>query len=55
MKNLFNHISQKLRQKRKQLLSVFQTMQPAAFMQQHAGILDDYFRESFEQSMVGPK
>jgi [protein-PII] uridylyltransferase len=55
MNNSFNHISQKLKQKRKQLLSAFPTMQPAAFMQQHAGILDDYFRESFEQSMVGPK
>jgi [protein-PII] uridylyltransferase len=30
-------------------------MQPAAFMQQHASILDNYFRESFEHSMVGPK
>ena len=30
-------------------------MQPAAFMQQHAGILDNYFRESFEHSMVGPE
>jgi len=55
MNNSFNHISQKLKQKREHLLSVFKTMEPAAFMQQHAGILDDYFRESFEQSMVGPK
>ena len=30
-------------------------MQPADFMRQHAGVLDEYFRESFEQSMVGPK
>jgi len=55
MNNTFNHISQTLKQKREQLLSAFPTMLPAAFMQQHAGILDDYFRESFEQSMVGPK
>ncbi len=30
-------------------------MQPAAFMKQHAGMLDNYFRESFEHSMVGPE
>ena len=30
-------------------------MQPIDFIRQHAGILDDYFRVSFEQSMVGPK
>jgi len=55
MNNLFNHISQTLKHKREQLLSAFPTMPPAAFIQQHAGILDDYFRKSFEQSMVGPK
>lgn len=55
MHNPFNQISQELKQKRDQLLSAFPTMPPAAFMQQHASILDDYFRQSFEQSMVGPK
>ena len=44
-----------LKQKREQLISALPMMQPIDFMRQHAGILDDYFRVSFEQSMVGPK
>ncbi len=55
MTSPFNHISHTLNQKRDQLISKFPEMQPAAFLQQHASILDNYFRESFEHSLVGPK
>ncbi len=50
----FNHISDTLKQKRERLISTFSSMRPAVFMKQHAWILDSYFRESFEHSMVGP-
>ena len=55
MGNPFNHISGNLNQKRGQLISAMPKMQALDFMNQHAGLLDDYFRKSFEQSMVGPK
>lgn len=55
MENPFNQITRMLKQKKERLISTFPTMQPAVFLKQHAGILDDYFRESFEHSMVGPK
>ena len=55
MEHPFNHISDTLKQRREQLISALSKMQPIDFMHQHAGILDDYFRESFEHSLVGPK
>ena len=53
--NPFHRISQSLKQKRNRLFAAFRGMPPHIFLQQHAGILDDYFRESFEKSMVGPQ
>jgi [protein-PII] uridylyltransferase len=55
MGNPFNHISDNLKQKRGQLISAMPKMQALDFMNQNAGLLDDYFRKSFEHSMVGPK
>ncbi len=43
-----------LRQKKDNLVSEFLRQRPGDFMERNAGILDDYFRESFEKSMVGP-
>ncbi len=43
-----------LRQRRETLISDFISDQPADFMEQNTRLLDDYFRESFEKSMVGP-
>jgi len=54
MKNPFVQISNTLKQKREKLLAEMTAMEPLAFMQQHAGFLDAYFRESFENSNVGP-
>jgi [protein-PII] uridylyltransferase len=54
MKSPFVHISSSLKQKREQLLGEITSIEPLAFMQQHAGFLDDYFQKSFENSMVGP-
>ena len=43
-----------LRQKKENLVSEFLRQRPLDFMARNAQILDDYFRESFEKSMVGP-
>ena len=37
------------------MFSSFRNMRPDRLLQQHAAILDDYFRESFEKSMIGPE
>ena len=54
MSNQYLQISDTLKQQRDRLFSSFENMPPDVFMKQHAGILDNYFRESFEKSMVGP-
>jgi len=54
MKSPFEQISSALKQKREQLLAEMTSMGPLTFMHQHAGFLDEYFQESFENSMVGP-
>ncbi|MEZ4527431.1 MAG: [protein-PII] uridylyltransferase [Desulfobacterales bacterium] len=43
-----------LRRKKENLVSDFLRQRPREFMERNAQILDDYFRESFEKSMVGP-
>lgn len=48
-------ISKRLQQRRDGLITSFLKMKPRTFMQQHAGLLDDYFRESFEKSAIGPE
>jgi [protein-PII] uridylyltransferase len=54
MNDPYRNASEILKQKRKHLFSSFERMPPDVFLKQHAGILDDYFRESFEKSMIGP-
>ncbi len=47
--------SERLREKTEQLTSGSFKKKSPDFIRKHARILDDYFRESFENSMVGPK
>jgi len=60
MKNIYEHTSNMLQQKRKSLtetnlLKAGPEAKSSEFMEQNARLLDDYFHESFEKSMVGPK
>jgi [protein-PII] uridylyltransferase len=47
--------AEQLREKSAHLISDFLNRKIPDFIQQHAQILDDYFFESFENSMIGPK
>lgn len=55
MQNHCESSSKMLLQKKERLIAGFLEGKEPAFMERHAGILDDYFRESFEKSEVGPK
>lgn len=44
-----------LQQKREQLIAHFLKGKELHFLEQHADILDDYFRESFAGSIIGPR
>ena len=52
-KDKYEHASKMLQQKKKRLISSFIKGREPDFLKQHARILDDYLRESFEESMVG--
>jgi [protein-PII] uridylyltransferase len=54
MKNKYDHASKMLQKKRDQLISGFLNRKDPFFLEHNARILDDYFRESFERSEVGP-
>jgi [protein-PII] uridylyltransferase len=47
--------AEQLREKSAHLISGFLKRKTPDFLSQHAQILDDYFFESFENSMIGPK
>jgi len=47
--------SERLREKTEQLTAGFFKKKAPDFIRKHARILDDYFRENFESSHVGPK
>ncbi|CAN2050606.1 (Protein-PII) uridylyltransferase / (Protein-PII)-UMP uridylyl-removing enzyme [Candidatus Magnetomoraceae bacterium gMMP-1] len=47
--------SNKLKQKRKQLIASFLEGNELNFLEHNARLLDNYFREIFEYSMIGPK
>ena len=53
IKNRYDHASKILKKKREQLISGFLNRRDSLFLEHHARILDDYFRESFERSEVG--
>jgi [protein-PII] uridylyltransferase len=54
MKNKYDHASKMLQKKRDRLISGFLNRKDPFFLEHNARILDDYFRESFERSEVGP-
>ncbi len=54
MKNKYDHASKMLQKKRDRLISGFLNKRDPFFLEHNARILDDYFRESFERSEVGP-
>ncbi len=54
MKNKYDHASKMLQKKRDRLISGFLNRRDPFFLENHARILDDYFREIFERSEVGP-
>jgi len=54
MKNKYDHASKMLQKKRDRLISGFLNKRDPLFLEHNARILDDYFRESFERSEVGP-
>ncbi|MFH2219765.1 MAG: [protein-PII] uridylyltransferase [Pseudomonadota bacterium] len=54
MKNDRGLVSERLKEKTAQLISDFLNGSEPGFLNRHAQVLDDYFRESFENSTVGP-
>lgn len=55
IKNDRGLVSEGLKEKTEQLISNFLNGTAPDFLNRHAQILDDYFRESFETSIVGPR
>jgi [protein-PII] uridylyltransferase len=55
MKNVHEQASGLLQQKTEGLIARFFQGKEPDFLKQHARILDDYFRQAFETSMVGPR
>ena len=55
MNNIHHQAAQELRQKTEALIARFLKGKESAFISQHARLLDDYFRQAFETSMVGPR
>ena len=53
MKNLHEQASGLLQQKTEGLIARFLQGKEPDFLRQHARIIDDYFRQAFETSMVG--
>lgn len=51
----FKHASKSLKQKRESLISSFLKGKEPAFLKQHAGILDEYFCEGYETSLICPE
>jgi [protein-PII] uridylyltransferase len=55
MDNIFEHASAELQQKTGALIDRLLDGKEPDFLRRHARILDDYFRQAFETSMVGPR
>jgi [protein-PII] uridylyltransferase len=53
--NAYETLSRRLQSGRQSLHSQFLRERPADFLEQNTRLLDDYFRDSFETSMVGPR
>ncbi|MGD8892199.1 MAG: hypothetical protein PVF94_04155 [Desulfobacterales bacterium] len=55
IKDIDDPFSEKLREKSESLISGFLEEKEPDFTKKHARILDDYFHQCFENSMVGPR
>jgi [protein-PII] uridylyltransferase len=55
MGDIFEHASEELQQKTGALIERLLDGKEPDFLRKHARILDDYFRQAFETSMVGPR
>ncbi|MCG2754875.1 MAG: [protein-PII] uridylyltransferase [Desulfobacteraceae bacterium] len=55
MMKKFKQASKSLKQKKKNLISSFLKGKKPAFLKQHTRILDEYFREGHETSLIGPE
>ena len=55
MNNIHQQTASELQQKTQALISRFLKGKEPDFLRQHARLIDDYFREAFETSMVGPR
>jgi len=55
IKDIHEPASERLREKTESLISGFLKGKEPDFIKKHARILDDYFRQCFENSMVGPR
>jgi [protein-PII] uridylyltransferase len=55
MNNTHQQIARQLQQKRKKLIARFLRGKEPDFLKQHARLLDDYFQQAFEASIVGPR
>jgi len=51
----YAQISKALKQDREKLIAVFDDFPVIEFMRRHSRILDTYFQQSFEESLVGPR
>ncbi len=55
MDNKYEHASYQLQEKTRGLIARLLKGKAPDFLKQHARMLDDYFRQAFETSMVGPR
>jgi [protein-PII] uridylyltransferase len=55
MNNVHQQTASELKQKTQALIARFLKGKEPDFLRQHARLLDDYFRQAFETSMVGPR
>jgi len=55
MNNVHHQTAKALQQKTQALIARFLKGKEPDFLKQHARLLDDYFRQAFEASMVGPR
>ena len=55
MNKIHEHASNQLQKKTAGLIARLLKGQEPDFLKQHARLLDDYFRQTFENSMVGPR
>ena len=55
MKNVHSQTAEELQQKSTTLIARLLKGKEPDFLKQHSRLLDDYFRQAFETSLVGPR